>query len=144
MSVFISTVKGDIYLQFKRGFVAVKKSKRAFSDIGFDHAHEQNNKSVKPDGGDIGLLDSPIALLKWAVAGPEILRMIGTLQEGNAEDGDTIDHHEDTDNFEKTFRNGAIKFHATFVELENLFEGVHVGRHAGMQVSSQVGRQMRR
>ena len=78
--------KDDLYEKFKEGFFTVKKSKRRFSNIGFDHAHEQNNKIVKTDGGAIGILDSPAALLKWAVAGPEISRILGTIDEENGKD----------------------------------------------------------
>ena len=92
MAVFICDLKkrvaekDDLYEKFKAGFFMVKKSKRRFSNIGFDHAHEQNNKIVKTDGGAIGILDSPAVLLKWAVAGPEISRILGTIDEENGED----------------------------------------------------------
>ena len=80
MSVFIcdSLLKKVIYQKFKKGFFTVKKPKCKFLNIGFDQAHKQNNKSVKTDGGNVGIMDSPIALLKWAVAGPEMSRMIAT------------------------------------------------------------------
>ena len=128
MAVFICDLKklvaekDDLYEKFKAGFFMVKKSKRRFSNIGFDHAHEQNNKIVKTDGGAIGILDSPAVLLKWAVAGPEISRILGTIDEENGEDDVIYNHHEDTDNFEKKFRNDAKKFYNTFCELGNPFQ----------------------
>lgn len=42
-----------------------------------DESHEQNNKCVKGDGGPIGLTESPSALLRWMVAGPEMVRVVG-------------------------------------------------------------------
>ena len=51
--------------------------------------------------GAIAILDSPAALLKWAVAGPEVSRILGTIDEENGEDNVIYNHHEDTDNFEK-------------------------------------------
>lgn len=42
----------DIFQHFNEGHFVVSKSKRAFSTIGIDHAHEQNNKCVKGDGGN--------------------------------------------------------------------------------------------
>ena len=52
----------DVYTEFlKRKFV-VKKSKRAFSAIAIDQAHEQNNASVKGDGGAVGLTENPAVL----------------------------------------------------------------------------------
>ena len=41
----------EVYCQFKKGNFVVQKTKRVFSSIGIDHAHEQNNKCVKGDGG---------------------------------------------------------------------------------------------
>lgn len=36
---------------FEAGRFVITKTKRKFSSIGIDHAHEQNNKCVKGDGG---------------------------------------------------------------------------------------------
>ena len=36
-----------------KGHCTIKKTERIFSASGIDQAHEQNNKSVKIDGGDI-------------------------------------------------------------------------------------------
>ena len=47
-----------------------------FSSLPIDHAHEQNNKSVKGDGGAIGLTENMFELLRWMVAGPEIASLI--------------------------------------------------------------------
>ena len=54
------------------GRFVVQKSKKKFIRIGFEHAHEQNIKVVKGDGGVTGILDQPNALMKWMIAGPEI------------------------------------------------------------------------
>ena len=35
----------------KIGIFVVRKTEKPFSSIGIDHAHEQNNKCVKGDGG---------------------------------------------------------------------------------------------
>lgn len=58
----------SIILQLKGNFT-VKKSKHAFSAIAIDHAHEQNNASVKGDGGAVGLTENPSALRRWMVSG---------------------------------------------------------------------------
>ena len=42
-----------------------------FSGIAIDHAHEQNNTSVKGDGGGVGLTENPAALRRWMVTGPD-------------------------------------------------------------------------
>ena len=59
----------------------VQKSLRAFSSIALDHAHEQANTLVKGDGGAVGLTESPGALLRWMVAGPELARMTQEFEE---------------------------------------------------------------
>ena len=41
----------EVFHHFSEGHFVVAKSKRAFSSLGIDHAHEQNNKRVKGDGG---------------------------------------------------------------------------------------------
>jgi len=43
-----------IYKEFLDGNFTVKKTKRAFSNIATDQAHEQNNACVKGDKGAIG------------------------------------------------------------------------------------------
>ena len=45
----------------KRNFV-VKKTANRFSAIAIDQAHEQNNASVKDDGGAVGLTENPAAV----------------------------------------------------------------------------------
>ena len=49
----------DVAAEFKKGNFVVKKTQHAFSEISLDHAHEQNNKLVKGDGGAIGLNKIP-------------------------------------------------------------------------------------
>ena len=44
-----------------------QKTKNNFSSIAIDHAHEQNNKVVKGDGGAIGLTEDSSQLLRWMI-----------------------------------------------------------------------------
>ena len=99
----------SLFKHFLDGHFTVKKTNNNFSNIAIDQAHEQNNKLVKIDGGAVGILDSPRALLKWAVVTPEISsilekfdnQMITSLHE---EHEDAQLHHEDTKPFEEMFR----------------------------------------
>ena len=59
----------DTAIQFSQGGFVVQKTKPPFSSIAIDQAHEQNNKVVKGDGGAVGLLQNPKALLRWMVGG---------------------------------------------------------------------------
>ena len=65
-----------VYDQFVKGKFTVKK-RPSFSAIALDHAHEQNNASVKCDGGAVGLTENPTALRCWMVSGPEMACVIG-------------------------------------------------------------------
>ena len=62
--------------EFVKDHFTIKKTERSFSAIGIDQAHEQNNKSLKIDGGTIGILGNEQALLEWAVSGPYIANMV--------------------------------------------------------------------
>ena len=92
----------DVASQFAQGGFVVHKTKRPFSTIAIDHAHKQHNKIVKGDGGAVGLLQNPRALLRWMVAGPELARAIEEFEinclnhcSGNI-DTSNLKHHEDT------------------------------------------------
>ena len=60
-----------------------------FSSIPLDQAHEQNNELIKGDCGGIGITETPGALLRWMVAGPELARVVkefeSTLKEDNTD-----------------------------------------------------------
>ena len=73
----------------------MNKTGHAFSNIGADHAHEQNNKCVKIDGGAIGILENEEALLEWAVSGPIILDMLAEVYDTAEENDEYRYHHED-------------------------------------------------
>jgi len=61
---------------FRNGQFTIQRSSRVFSAMAIDHAHEQNNKWLKGDGGIIGLTENAASLNKWMLAGPEIARCI--------------------------------------------------------------------
>ena len=78
--VTLSIKHPNVYEQFMAGNFTVRKTKRAFSAIAIDQAHEQNNASVKGDGGAVGLTENPAALRRWMVSGPEVARAINEFQ----------------------------------------------------------------
>ena len=57
----------------------MKNSNSAFSNIGVDQAHKQNNKLIKIDGGAIEILESPNSLLRWFVAEPIVVQICKTI-----------------------------------------------------------------
>ena len=98
--------------------ILLLKSNPAFYSIGEDHAHEQNNKVIKGDGGAIGIFDHEEALLEWAVCGPEIADKFQDLPDIYIDDCYQF-HHQNTDNFEKTFRNDSNKLFGDFLRNGN-------------------------
>ena len=58
-----------------------RKTKRVFSAIALDQAHEQCNALVKGAGGVVGLTNNPGALRRWMIAGPEISRIVQEFEE---------------------------------------------------------------
>ena len=47
-----------------QGYFFVKKNSRVFSVMRIDQAYEQNNRVVKVNDGDIGIMDNERALLE--------------------------------------------------------------------------------
>ena len=78
--VTLSIKHPNVYEQFMAGNFTVRKTKRAFSAIAIDQAHEQNNAAVKGGGGAVGLTENPVALHRWMVSGPEVARAINEFQ----------------------------------------------------------------
>ena len=52
----------DVFAEFMDGNFTVKNTTHAFSALAIDPAHEENNASVKGDGGAVGLNEYPAAL----------------------------------------------------------------------------------
>ena len=62
-------------VEFNKGNFTVHKTRQVFSSMPIDQAHEQNNATVKGEGGAVGLTQSPEALRRCMVSGPEVARM---------------------------------------------------------------------
>jgi len=77
-----------------------------FCSIPIDQAHEQNNDSIKGDGGAVVLTDNLSALCCWMVAGPQIARVIEEFQDQNQhrrrQTADTL-HHDQTPSVQASF-----------------------------------------
>ena len=86
--------------------------------MGFDQAHEQNNKIVKVDGGAIGILEDADTLLEWSLAGPYISQIIN----GSEADREFRYHHEDTQSFDNKFRSHQSMLLDSFSKFGNPFQ----------------------
>ena len=95
----------SLFQEFCWSNLTISKSDRIFTNMGFDQAHEQNKKNVKADSGTIGILDNEATLVEWAVSGPQISVMLQkTFSNDEKNDLNFHDHHDDTDTYEKQFR----------------------------------------
>ena len=66
----------NILQNFMEGCFVVNESGKPFSCKAKDQAHKQNNKRIKGDGGAVEILDSEEALLKLAINGPVLAKIL--------------------------------------------------------------------
>ena len=97
----------NIFQNFMEGRFVINKNGKPFSCIAEDQAYEQNNKRIKWDGGAAGIPDSEEALLKWAISGPVLVKI---LEQGETKSFGKNAHYEDTDLYEKTFREEGSRY----------------------------------
>ena len=67
----------DVFAQFLTDNFTVKKTTPVFSAIAIDQVHEQNDATVKGDGGAVCLTENPAALWCWMVRWPYMPSLIG-------------------------------------------------------------------
>ena len=70
--VTLSELHPQIAAEFQNGHFTLNKTGRLFSNMAVDQAHEQNNVTVKGDGGVIGQTHDAEALKRWSLASPEV------------------------------------------------------------------------
>ena len=103
----------------------MQKTQHNFSSIPISHAHEQNNKCVKGDGGTIGLTENTSELLLWMVSGPEIARVINQFQVSQEmskhEKEPDFYYHEEVKGVQDAFVKEVKSLCATIEEMGNLF-----------------------
>ena len=102
--VTLQTSHPGVYQNFTNGAFVVRKSRHAFSAIALDHVHEQENASIKGEGGAVGLTETPSALRRWMIGGPEIARMVGEYEEQlNSAKQSSMKHHKQVPSCKKMF-----------------------------------------
>lgn len=65
----------EVYKEFSAGHFTAQKTSRGFSSIANDQAHGKINAHIKSDGGAVGLIETPSALRRWMISGPEAARL---------------------------------------------------------------------
>ena len=113
----------DVCAEFRNGSFAVHKTKRLFSSIALDHAHEQVNAIVKGEGGAVGLTENPAALRRWMVAGPELARMVEEFEEVISAN-ESQNHHENKPAIQSAFAKDVVNLVSSFEEPGSPFKEV--------------------
>ena len=73
--MMLSEKQPGVLAEFKAGKFVIYKTSNKFFAMAICQCHEQNNALVKGSWGAIGLTGNPGALRRWAVTGPEIVRI---------------------------------------------------------------------
>ena len=112
----------DVFTEISNGHFTVQKTRRMFSPIPLDQAHEQNNAYVMGGGGAIGLTDNATALRRWMVAGPEVARVIVEFEDFNMHPRtqEETRHHEEIPSVQNTFARDVRSLVAVIEELATL------------------------
>lgn len=98
----------------------VQKSPLLFSSITRDHAHQQANALVNRDGWTAVLTESPGALLRWMVVGPEHARMTQAFEESiPSETKEDTRHHEQVPGVQVLFKKDFASVVSSFEEVGN-------------------------
>ena len=113
----------DVYAEFRNGSFVVHKTKRLFSSIAQDHAHEHLNAVVKGEGGAVCLTENPAALRRWMVAGPELARMVEEFEEVISA-SESQNHHENKPVIQSAFAKDVVNLVSSFEELGSPFKEV--------------------
>ena len=112
----------SIYDEFQNGNFIVQRSTHHFSCMVMDQSHEQLNKSIKGEGGAVGLTEDPAALRRWMITGPELSRIVTEFEDTVCDvSASSSKHHEQVPHFQMSFAKDVKSLVATFEELGNPF-----------------------
>ena len=117
--ICLQNTDAGVYKEFKDGNFVFHETKRQFSGIALDQAHEHNNALVKGEGGAVGITENPSALLRWMTSGPEVCQLVKEYDATSK--SDDIRHHEDFPSTQKRFFNEVKALTDSFNELGNPF-----------------------
>ena len=112
----------SIHSEFHKGNFVVQRSTHPFSSMAMDQSHEQLNKSIKGEGGAVGLTEDPVALRRWMIAGPELSRVVTEFEDTLCDVSPSSNkHHEQVPHVQTTFAKDIKSLVVTFEELGNPF-----------------------
>ena len=87
----------EVHAEFMKGHFVVQKSRRKFSLMAKDQAHEQSNKILQTKGGAAGLYENHEALnnMLFMLAGPDCARMVEEFEAIHDLPPSSTGHHEE-------------------------------------------------
>ena len=106
----LKSQKSDLFKILNDGGFCFSKTKHPFSSMAFDQIHEQNNKTIKGNGGATNYFNKQdeSALLRWETCGPEVARIVAEFEEclhrkNTSDESSPLKHHEDNEIFRESF-----------------------------------------
>ena len=84
----------EVHAEFMKGNFVVQKSRRKFSLMAKDQAHEQSNKILQTKGGAAGLYENNETLMLFMLAGPDCARMVEEFEAIHDQPPSSTCHHE--------------------------------------------------
>eukprot|EP00058_Branchiostoma_floridae_P021206 XP_002606696.1 hypothetical protein BRAFLDRAFT_72537 [Branchiostoma floridae] len=110
--------------EFESGKFVVHKSRRDFSGMAIDQAHEQANAVIKADGGAVGVTEDPSALRRWMIAGPQVSHLVEQYEAASEakEAVEPTSHHNQTSQAQRVFMENVKKLTQVLKELSNPFQ----------------------
>ena len=111
-----------IYEHFKQGRFTVNKTSKRFSNIGLDHAQEQNIKHFKENGGPLPFTHSPDQLLLYLISGPEVTHQVTFFKNLISQVScNSVCHHEQTNAHQNRFVVHTKSVYSKYLEIGNVF-----------------------
>ena len=93
----------EVHAEFMKGNFVVQKSRRQFSLMAKEQAHEQSNKILQTNGGAAGLYEIHEALMLFLLAGPDCARMVEAFEAILDPSPYSTCHHEEGRSLQATF-----------------------------------------
>lgn len=109
---------------FRNGGFTVPKSQSPFSAIAINQVHEQNNPSLKEEGGAVSLSQDPEAFRRWSLEETEMSRLIAkfesSMEARQSMQSKEMRHHETTSSIQKTFARQVSSLIKVITDIGNL------------------------
>ena len=111
----------EVHAEFKKGHFVVQKSRRKFSLMAKDQAHEQSNKILQTKGGTAGLYENHEGLMLFMLARPDCARMVEEFEAIHDPPPSSTGHHEEGRSLQAMFRKDISSFLKVVGQIANPF-----------------------